>query len=36
MREVKKEISPSLLDLFPFPLNSTVCEDAYDVLHSHS
>jgi len=35
IREVKKEISLSLLDLFSLPLDSTVCEDGYDVLRSH-
>jgi hypothetical protein len=35
IREVKKEISLSLLDLFPLPLDSTVCEEGYDVLRSH-
>ena len=32
---VKKEIFPSLLNLFFFPLDSKVCEYEYKVLSSH-
>jgi hypothetical protein len=35
IREVKKEIFPSLLNLFFFPLDSKVFEYEYKVLSSH-